>query len=151
VKTVKNRSGLVLQAIDLNVAATSHVEVLRRLGAMAAECCPSLEPGVVTASLLARERLGSTMLIPGIALPHARLAGLNTALVCAARLTDDVTVDDGRLSLAVCILVPEDDRELHLDLLGHWASLLRKPDRVSGLLSASNNERFLALAEEVSC
>ena len=148
---MKNRSGLCPQAIDLNVDATSHVEVLRRLGALAGECDPLLEPGVVTTALLARERLGSTMLLPGIALPHARLSELETALVCAVRLIDGVVVDDGRLSLAICILVPEDDRELHLDLLGYWASLLRKPDCVSGLLSASTNERFLALAEEASC
>ena len=148
VKTAKTRSGLRRSAIDLNVVATSHVEVLRRLGALAAGCCDGIDAASVTSALLARERLGSTMLIPGVLLPHARLQGLDEALVCCVRLLDPVRVDEGELNLAICILVPETEPALHLDLLRYWASLLRQADRVGALLCASSAERFMALTEE---
>jgi PTS system nitrogen regulatory IIA component len=138
-------SGLLDQALDLNLAAGSRVEVLRRLGALAAGVCAEIDATEATAALLARERLGSTVLLPGLALPHARLAGLGSPVLSAVRLAQGVDFDGEMVSLAVGILVPDDDTQMHLEQLRSLAAVLRQPDRVAALCRAESTERFLAL------
>jgi PTS system nitrogen regulatory IIA component len=137
--------GLLDQALDLNLAAGSKVEVLRRLGALAAGVCTEIDAAEATAALLLRERLGSTVLKPGLAFPHARLPGLNQPVLSAVRLVQGVDFDGEMVSLAVGILVPDDGTQMHLELLRSLATVLRQPDRVALLCQAESAERFLAL------
>ena len=71
-------------------------------------------------TLYNRERLGCTALGKGIALPHGRIEGLGKPVISIARLKPPVDYDapDGLpVWLAVCLLVPTDAPEVHLDLL----------------------------------
>lgn len=95
-------------------------------------------------SLFARERLGSTGLGQGIAIPHGRIKGLKDAAGAFLRLTTPVQFDapDGRpVSMLFVLLVPEQANEQHLQLLSELAqmfsdskfreSLLNAPDAAS--------------------
>jgi PTS system nitrogen regulatory IIA component len=77
-------------------------------------------------SLFARERLGSTGLGQGVAIPHGRIKGLKEALGCFVRLAQPVPFDspDGKpVSLVFVLLVPEQATEKHLEILSELAQM----------------------------
>ena len=77
-------------------------------------------------SLFAREKLGSTGLGQGIAIPHGRIKGLKEAVGGFVRLTTPVQFDapDGRpVTLLFVLLVPEQATEHHLQILSELAQM----------------------------
>ena len=81
---------------------------------------------VVFDSLFARERLGSTGLGQGVAIPHGRIKGLKEAVGAFFRLASPVPFDapDGKpVTLVFFLLVPEQATELHLQILSELAQL----------------------------
>ena len=77
-------------------------------------------------SLLARERLGSTGLGQGVAIPHGRIKGIKESLCAFFRLAQPVPFDapDGSpVSLAFVLLVPEQATEKHLQMLSELAQM----------------------------
>ena len=77
-------------------------------------------------SLFARERLGSTGLGQGVAIPHGRIKGLKDAQGAFARLAQPVPFDapDGQpVKLVFVLLVPEHATEKHLQLLSELAQM----------------------------
>ncbi|MCA3220388.1 MAG: PTS IIA-like nitrogen regulatory protein PtsN [Burkholderiales bacterium] len=85
--------------------------------------------------LFARERLGSTGLGQGVAIPHGRIKGLKDAVAAFVRLAEPVPFDapDGRpVNILVFLLVPEQATQQHLDILSELAQMLSdKPFRES--------------------
>lgn len=82
--------------------------------------------GQVFDSLFARERLGSTGLGQGVAIPHGRIKGLKEALGAFVRLEQPVPFDapDGKpVSLVFAMLVPEQATERHLEILSELAQM----------------------------
>jgi PTS system nitrogen regulatory IIA component len=76
--------------------------------------------------LFAREKLGSTGLGQGIAIPHGRIKGLKDAVGACMRLDNPVQFDspDGKpVNLAFVLLVPEAATERHLQLLSELAQM----------------------------
>ena len=85
-----------------------------------------LSPSVVFDSLTARERLGSTGLGQGIAIPHGRIKGLKQALGAFIRPHQPIPFDapDGRpVAQVFALLVPEHATEEHLQLLSELAQM----------------------------
>jgi nitrogen PTS system EIIA component len=77
-------------------------------------------------SLFARERLGSTGLGQGVAIPHGRIKGLKDSLCAFLRLAQPVPFDapDGEpVSLVFVLLVPEQATEKHLQMLSELAQM----------------------------
>ncbi|MBS0369448.1 MAG: PTS IIA-like nitrogen regulatory protein PtsN [Proteobacteria bacterium] len=90
-------------------------------------------------SLFAREKLGSTGLGQGIAIPHGRIKGLKEALGAFIRLADPVPFDapDGRpVSMLFVLLVPEQANEHHLQLLSELAQMFSDRSFREQLMSA---------------
>lgn len=96
--------------------------------------------------LTERERLGSTAIGEGVALPHGRLAELEQPLGACASLAAPVDFDapDGRpVDLVFALLVPEAATQAHLDILARlarcfhddtWREALRRAPDTAGLL-----------------
>src|SRR6188474_2603780 len=81
---------------------------------------------VVFDSLFAREKLGSTGLGQGVAIPHGRIKGLKDALGAFVRLSQPVPFDapDGNpVNLVFVLLVPEKANEKHLQILSELAQM----------------------------
>ncbi|MCA0186616.1 MAG: PTS IIA-like nitrogen regulatory protein PtsN [Proteobacteria bacterium] len=90
-------------------------------------------------SLFAREKLGSTGLGQGIAIPHGRIKGLKDALGAFIRLAEPVPFDapDGRpVSMLFVLLVPEQANEHHLQLLSALAQMFSDRPFREQLMSA---------------
>ncbi len=92
----------------------------------------------IRAALADRERLGSTGLGQGVAIPHGRMRGIKRAIAAIVRLRDPVPFDapDGRqVGLLVALLVPENATQEHLDVLSELAQMLSDRDLRAGLMA----------------
>ena len=114
-------AGNVLLEFD----AGSKARLFEAVGAMF-ETNSRLPHAVVVDSLLAREKLGSTGLGQGIAIPHGRIRGLKEARGAFVRLKSPIPFDapDGKpVSQVFVLLVPEQATEQHLQLLSELAQM----------------------------
>jgi len=98
--------------------------------------------------LAAREKLGSTGLGQGIAIPHGRIKGLKEARGAFVRLHEPVAFDapDGKpVAQVFVLLVPEQATDLHLQLLSELAQMFSERAFRDRLASAKNPNDLLAL------
>ena len=114
------------ERIGCRLEIGSKKRVLQQLGELLASSTPGLSPEAVFDHLLERERLGSTGLGHGIALPHARMPQLDRAVGAFVQLRTGVdfgAIDDLPVDLAFGLLVPQEANEAHLQLLAKLASM----------------------------
>ena len=114
--------------IDLD--ASSKKRVFEQAGLLF-ENNQGIARSVVFDSLFSRERLGSTGLGQGIAIPHGRIKGLKDAAGAFLRLSSPVQFDapDGRpVTMLFVLLVPEQANETHLQLLSELAQMFSDRD-----------------------
>jgi PTS system nitrogen regulatory IIA component len=117
---------LPVSNVLLDLQASSKKRVFEQVGLLF-ENNHGIARAKVFDSLFVRERLGSTGLGQGVAIPHGRIKGLKEALVAFVRLAEPVTFDapDGRpVNLLVVLLVPEQATQQHLDILSELAQML---------------------------
>ena len=98
--------------------------------------------------LVARERLGSTALGQGVAMPHGRHASVPAATGAFVRLKTPIEFDapDNKpVSLVFVLLVPEAATSEHLQLLGHLAGLFNEKSVREALRSCQTPEEARAL------
>ena len=104
----------------------------------------------LTSDLLDRERLQSTALGGGIAVPHVYHSQFQQVVIAVARCAEGIPFDDapdGEVVRAVfLLLLPEGRPELHLMLLGRLGRLMDRPDFMTRFLAAPNGE---ALYDEI--
>ena len=116
---------LPLQNVLPELAASSKKRLFEQVGLLY-ENQHGIARGVVYESLFARERLGSTGLGQGVAIPHGRIKGLKDPLGAFVRLAQPVPFEapDGKpVSLAFALLVPEHATEKHLEILSELAQM----------------------------
>jgi nitrogen PTS system EIIA component len=90
-------------------------------------------------ALFTRERMGSTGLGHGVAIPHGRVKGLKDTLCAVIRLATPIPFeapDNLPVALMIVLMVPENANQKHLDLLGELAALLSSDTFRSNLLAA---------------
>ena len=110
--------------IRLDADASSKKRVLESASQMLAGVDQALSPREIFDCLIAREKLGSTGLGDGVAIPHARLAGLDKTIGAFIRVPKGVDFDapDGKpVDLIFALLVPENSTEEHLQVLASIA------------------------------
>ena len=112
--------------ISIDVEASSRKRVLENLSSLLAAADKTLSERLVFDSLFARERLGSTGLGSGVAIPHARVPHLASALGAFVRVSGGVEFDapDGDpVDLIFGLAVPEESTDEHLHILSQLAEL----------------------------
>jgi PTS system nitrogen regulatory IIA component len=127
-----NRLSAILPASNVlvNVDASSKKRAFEQAGLLF-ENQHTIARGIVTDSLFARERLASTGLGHGVAIPHGRIKGLKNPLAAVLRLQQPIAFeapDDEPVSLLIFLLVPEAATQRHLEILSEIAEMLS--DRV---------------------
>ena len=111
--------------IEIDLAISSKKRLFEQVGLMF-ENNHGIARTTVFESLFARERLGSTGLGQGVAIPHGRIKGLKDALGAFVRLQQPVAFDapDGAaVNLVFVLLVPEQATEKHLQILSELAQM----------------------------
>lgn len=110
--------------IRLDSDATSKKRVLESVSQLLADTDEELSPREVFDCLIAREKLGSTGLGQGVAIPHGRLAGLDKTIGVFLRLPKGVDFDapdNEPVDLVFALLVPKESTEEHLQVLASIA------------------------------
>ena len=77
--------------------------------------------------LYEREKLGTTAFGNGIAIPHARIEGILNAKIIILKLTEAIdfnSIDGNKVDIVISLFVPNDNNEMHVELLSSIASLL---------------------------
>ena len=116
---------LSVSHVSLDLQASSKKRLFEQAGLLF-ENLDGIARSLVFDSLFARERLGSTGLGQGVAIPHGRIKGLKDALGAFIRLAQPVPFDspDGQpVSLVFVLLVPEKANEKHLQILSELAQM----------------------------
>lgn len=129
--------------IVLDLSVSSKKRVFEQ-AALLFENYQGLERGKVFDALFARERLGSTGLGEGVAIPHGRIKGLRNAVAAVIRVDPPVPFDapDGEpVRLLVFLLVPEHATEEHLEILSEVAELLSDRDVREMLLTTDDSNK----------
>jgi nitrogen PTS system EIIA component len=117
---------LPLDQVLLGLSVTSKKRVFEQAG-LIFENTNGIARSVVTDNLFARERLGSTGLGEGVAIPHGRIKGLKQPLAAFVRLAEPIPFEspDGQpVGLLIFLLVPEQATQQHLEILSEIAQLL---------------------------
>lgn len=109
-----------------------------------------LERAKTFESLFQRERLGSTGLGDGVAIPHGRIKGLKETRAALIRLEQAIAFeapDDQPVKLLIFMLVPENASEEHLELLSELAEMLTDDKIHDGLMQLETTEEIIALLQ----
>jgi PTS system nitrogen regulatory IIA component len=141
---------IVAERVANSLSISSKKRLLEVLADLLASADPGLSPEVVFERLLERERLGSTGLGHGVALPHARMKNLDEAVGAFVQLQEGVSfdsIDDEPVSLAFGLLVPEEATEMHLQLLSQLASMFSNQELRQDLREASSKDQILGILE----
>ena len=100
-----------------------------------------LSRSLVTDSLFSRERLGSTGLGHGVAIPHGRIKGLKAPMAAVLQLAHPIgfdSPDEQPVSLLIFLLVPEAATQKHLEILSEIAEMLSDADLREKLIASTS-------------
>ncbi len=109
---------------------------------------PSMDPDLVLEVIMAREKLGSTGMGHGVAIPHGRMRGLAEPVIVVAiheAGVDFDAIDDALVHIVVMLLVPDDNNQVHLELLATLARLLQQADIRKALRDAPDAETVASI------
>ncbi len=125
------------------VQGSSKKKILELISLTAKQFIPEIDQAVVLNSLMCREKMGSTGIGGGIALPHGRIKGLPK--VVALLMTSDTpiqfeAIDNSPVDIFFAILVPEEKASEHLSTLSTIAQKLNQPEVLADIRNASSNQ-----------
>ena len=141
---------LVPEAVIADLTATSKKQALQELARRAAEIS-GLHERTVFDVLMERERLGTTGVGNGIAIPHGKLANLDRLYGLFARLSTPVdfqAIDERPVDLIFVLLAPESAGADHLKALAKVSRLLRDRPTCDKLRGTDNAEALFAILTE---
>ncbi len=138
------------EGVIAHLKVTGKKQMLQELSARAAELT-GLSERTIYETLLERERLGSTGVGQGIAIPHGKLAQLTRLHGLFARLETPVdfeSVDDQPVDLVFLLLAPEGAGADHLKALARISRLLRNQSVVEKLRASDEPAALFAILTE---
>jgi len=127
--------------------STSKKRIFERVGLLF-ENNQQIARSTVFDSLFAREKLGSTGLGKGVAIPHGRIAKLRDATAMFVRAAHPIPFDapDGMpVNLIFVLLVPDRATDLHLQILGELAQMFSETAFRDSLLASEDAARIYQL------
>ena len=136
------------ERISFDVHAGSKKRLLELVSEKLAANSDQLGQREIFESLIARERLGSTALGKGVAIPHGRVKGIlhvEAAYLQLAKPMPFEAADGEPVDILFALAVPEDCGEDHLKLLAHIAELFSEPGFLEELRDTRTSGQLLKL------
>jgi PTS system nitrogen regulatory IIA component len=138
---------LIPKALSTSLSVTGKKQLFQKLSDMAAHAY-GLDSGLVYERLTERERLGSTGFGGGIAIPHAKLEGLEKVRGLVVLLENPIgfdAVDNAPVDVVFALLSPLDSGAEHLKTLARVSRYLRNENQISRLRGVGSDEALFAL------
>ncbi|WP_218352220.1 PTS IIA-like nitrogen regulatory protein PtsN [Alteromonas lipotrueiana] len=129
------------------VQCNSKKRILEIISGIASDNNPEVEETGVLTALMSREKMGSTGIGNGIALPHGRLPGLDRVIaivVTSSPAIDFDAIDNKPVDIFFTLLVPEEQTEGHLQTLAMVASRLSNKETVKAIRRAKTGDDIIA-------
>jgi PTS system nitrogen regulatory IIA component len=126
-------------------------DVLLELSAPFLKNYPELDPDVALSVLMAREKLGSTGIGEGIAIPHGKLAGLDNLIVCFGRSAAGIdfnAMDGNPVHLFFLLLAPENSAGQHLKMLAKISRMLKDSRFRAKLMEAKSRDEIFGMISQ---
>lgn len=117
---------LSVDRVEVNCQISSKKRLMEKITTLLLQRQPQLDRKTVLQTLIERERLGSTGIGHGVALPHGRINGLDGVIGAVAvldRALDYDALDKQPVTVAFGLLVPADANEQHLKILAYLARM----------------------------
>lgn len=133
------------ERIDLDCSIPSKKRLMEHVATMLTRST-DIDQQAVFRVLIERERLGSTGIGNGVALPHGRLEDIDEAVLALATLHDPLDYqapDQQQVQIIVGLLVPENANEFHLQLLARLAELLNEAQLREQLLRSKDKDEVI--------
>lgn len=133
------------------LTVTGKRDALTELTAVFARGGIKVDPGMMLPVLLDREKLGSTGIGDGIAIPHGKIAGLEEMVVSFGRSREGIAfdaMDSKPVHLFFLLMAPENSVGLHLKALAKISRMLKDPAFRKNLLEAATSDLFRIIAEK---
>jgi nitrogen PTS system EIIA component len=131
---------------------TDKLAVLRELSRPLVKACGLGSVEALAQVLLEREKIESTGIGDGVAIPHGRVRGLKDFVLSVARSTKGIefdSIDHKPVHLFFLVLAPENSASINLELLSRIVTLLRDSSFKKRLMEArSSKELFQVISEE---
>ncbi|HEB85440.1 MAG TPA: PTS IIA-like nitrogen-regulatory protein PtsN [Gammaproteobacteria bacterium] len=137
--------------IACEAGAHSKKRALEALSQLLAQDQLYVTAGDIFDSLLSRERLGSTGIGYGVAIPHGRVKNTRQASGAFIRLAEGIdfdAIDQAPVDLIFALLVPEESTDEHLAILSELASLFNKQGFRDSLRHAGSKHEIYSLIRE---
>ena len=141
---------IVPEAVFPALKAKTKKQALQELAQRAAKLT-GLDARDILDTLLQRERLGSTGVGRGIAIPHGRVPALRRIVTLFARLDEAIdfeALDDEPVDLIFLLLAPEHAGADHLKALARISRLLREPSTIEKLKAAKDRAALYSVLTE---
>jgi PTS system nitrogen regulatory IIA component len=133
-----------------SLKASNKKQALQELAAKAAKLT-GIDAHEIFNTLLQRERLGSTGVGNGIAIPHGKMNALSHIVGMFARLEEPIdfeAIDEEPVDLVFLLLAPENAGADHLKALARISRLMREPAAVEKLRSSRDKDALYAVLTE---
>ena len=137
------------QRIFLDPEITSKKKLLEFIATAVAEQT-GLTQSAIYANLLDRERLGSTGMGKGFAVPHARMPDIDSTVACFIRLQQAVNFeapDNLPVDLIFTIIIPEEATDEHLQILSALARIFSRDEVCLAIRGASSVEAIIQVID----
>jgi PTS system nitrogen regulatory IIA component len=134
-----------------DLAASDKAGVLGEMCAGLARAFASLQAGKLTEALLEREKLGSTGVGEGVAIPHGKLPGIPGLIAAFARKkagVDFAAIDNRPTFLFFVLFAPENSAGVHLKALARISRLFKQPALRKAILEADGAPAIYRLISE---
>lgn len=146
--TIQLSAILTPSRVVCGLEGVSKKRALETIARLIAEDLPVLDAEELFRRLMARERLGSTGIGGGIAIPHCRLENCSSTMGAFFKLSDKLdfdAIDDAPVDTIFALLVPEEADDSHLQTLAAIAQLFSNPELLAQIRQSDNSEALYQL------
>lgn len=140
---------LTLDRTYCKIDATSRKRALEKVSDFLAQSYPAFDADQLFANLIAREKMGSTALGHGIAIPHCRMKGCHNivgGLFLLEEAIDFESPDRTKVNVLFVLVVPEEEVNEHLSALAMLASRFDSEVYRQSLMAAKTSEELFDAA-----
>jgi fructose-specific phosphotransferase system IIA component len=143
---------LSASAIDLDLSTKSKEQTLQQMVDLLEKCGKVLDKDSYLGSVMDREKLGSTGIGRGIAIPHGKSTAIKNIALAFGRCSDGIdfdALDDKPVNLVFMLAAPNNVGSVYLKVLAELSKLLKHKDFRQSLMDAGNPEEILEIFDKV--
>jgi PTS system nitrogen regulatory IIA component len=136
-----------LDRTQCSVDCQNKKRIFEMISEIAIKQNPQLDQAEVLSSLINREKMGSTGIGNGIALPHGRIKGISQIMAIILTTDEPIefdAIDNKPVDIFFAILVPAEEAETHLKALAGIARKLSNKDIVKAIRNAENKKEIIS-------